>query len=87
MGDYGVHANFESIEGTSTGSEQTLTFTRKSRKIVITNDHATNNLSYKFNASEVFGTLKGTESLSVYFTGKRVIINGDSVPYRIWVFG
>ena len=82
-----VHANFEALEGTTTGSEQTLTFVRKSRKIVITNDHASNSLSYKFNASETFGTLKGTESLSMYFTTNQVIINGTSVPYRIWVYG
>ena len=81
-----VLANFESLEGT-VNAETTLTFKLKSRKIVITNDHATNDLSYKFNASETNGTLKSTESLSLYFTSKQIIINGSSVPYRIWIYG
>lgn len=84
---YGVYANLESLEGTTTGSEQTFTLVRKSRKIVITNDHPTNSLSYKFNSSETSGTLLGTESLSLHFTTKQIIINGTSVPYRIWVYG
>lgn len=82
-----VHANFEALEGTTTGVAQTLTLVRKSRKIVITNDHSTNDLSYKFNTSETYGTIRGTESLSLYFTTDQIIINGTGVPYRIWVFG
>ena len=81
-----VLANFEALEGTVT-TETTLTFNRKSRKIVITNDHATNSLSYKFNASETSGTLRRLETLSMYFTTNAIIINGTNVPYRIWVFG
>ena len=82
----GVYANLESLEGTVT-AEKTLALIRKSRKIVITNDHATKNLSFKFNASEEYGTLQGTESLSLYFWTKTIILNGDNVPYRIWIFG
>jgi len=82
---HGVLANLESLEGTAT-TETTLTLTRKSRKIVITNDHPTANLTYKFNASETAATLKGTESLSLYFTTNQIIINGTNVPYRIWVY-
>jgi len=82
----GVYANFESLEGTAT-AETTLTLVRKSRKIVITNDHPTADLTYKFNSSETAGTLKGTESLSLYFITKQIIINGTNVPYRIWVYG
>lgn len=81
-----VLANLESLEGTVT-SESILTLKMKSRKIVITNDHPTANLSYKFNSSETYATLKGTESLSLFFTTKTIIINGTNVPYRIWVFG
>ena len=80
-----VLANLESLEGTAT-TETTLTLTRKSRKLVITNDHPTANLTYKFNASETVATLKGTESLSLYFTTNQIIINGTNVPYRIWVY-
>ena len=81
-----VLANLESLEGTVT-TETTLTLTRKSRKLVITNDHPTANMTYKFNASETAATLKGTESLSLFFTTNQIIINGTNVPYRIWVFG
>lgn len=81
-----VHANFEALEGTVT-TPTTLTLVRKSRKIIITNDHPTNTLSYKFNASETSGTLKGTETLSILFTTNQIIIDGTNVPYRIWVYG
>jgi hypothetical protein len=80
-----VHANFEALEGTVT-TPTTLTLVRKSRKIIITNDHPTNTLSYKFNASETSGTLKGTETLSILFTTNQIIIDGSG-PYRIWVYG
>ena len=86
MSGQGVYANFEPLEGT-VATETTLTFARKSRRIVITNDHPSLELSYKFNASESFGTIKGTETLSLYFTTDKIIIDGDGVPYRIWVFG
>jgi len=86
MSDDLVLANFEALEGTAT-TETTLTLTRKSRKIVITNDHPTEDLTYKFNSSETAGTIKGTESLSMYFTASQIIINGTNVPYRIWVYG
>ena len=81
-----VYANFEPWEGTVTGTA-TVTLNRRSRKIVITNDHPTQELSYKFNSSETFGTLKGTESLSVYFRASEIFLSGTNVPYRIWVFG
>lgn len=87
MPDYGVHANLESLEGTSDGTVETLTLKRKSRKLVIINDHASNALSYKFNSSEDFATLKATEVLTIYFTTNQVIIQGTSCPYRIWIYG
>jgi hypothetical protein len=87
MSDYGVHANLESLEGTSDGTVQTLTLKRKSRKLVIINDHASSPLSYKFNDSEDFATLKGTEVLTIYFTTNQIIIQGTSCPYRIWIYG
>ena len=83
---YGVHANLESLEGTVT-TATTLDLVRKSRKIVITNDHPTNDLSFKFNSSETYGTLKGTETLSLYLITKTIFINGSNVPYRIWITG
>ena len=86
MSSTSVYANFESQEDTVT-TETTLTLQRKSRHIVITNDHATNDLSYKFNATEAFGTVKAGESFSLYFRTNIIIIDGTSVPYRIWVYG
>ena len=81
-----VLANFEPFEGTVT-TATTLTFNRKSRKIAITNDHPTEDLSYKFNSSETFGTLRATETIGMYFTANQLIIDGTNVPYRVWVFG
>ena len=77
----------QSLEGTTSGAVQTLTFSRRSRKIVIINDHASNDLSYKFNGSETFATLKGTEVLTLYFSSPQIIIQGTDVPYRIWTYG
>ena len=79
-------ANLESLEGAVFG-EETLTLKRKSRKLVITNDDAVKELKYKFNASEAFATLQGTESLSMYFTTNKIILNGSDVDYRVWEFG
>jgi len=87
MSAYGVYANLEALEGTTDGTVQTLTLIRKSSKLVIINDHASNALSYKFNTSETFATLKGTEVLTMYFTTNQIIIQGTSCPYRIWIFG
>ncbi len=84
---HGVHANFDSFEGTSNGSQQNIVLNRRSRKLIIVNDHASNDLSWKFNESEDYGTLKPTESITLFVTTKEVIINGTSVPYRIWSFG
>ena len=81
-----VLANFEPLEGIVT-TETTLTLTRKSRRIVITNDHGDNNFFYIFNDSESFGTIGPTETLSLDFTTNQVIINGTNVPYRIWIYG
>ena len=85
MSSEGVYANFESFEGT-VSTETTLDLARKSRRMVLTNDDAVNDLSYKFNSTETFGTIKAGESLSLSFTAKRIIIDGSSVAYRIWVY-
>lgn len=81
-----VLANFDSIEEVVDG-EETFTLKRKSRKLVITNDHATAPILYKFNESEEWGTLNGTESLSLYFTTRIVILSGAGIPFRVWSFG
>lgn len=85
----GVYRNLESLEGTATTGGTTLTLTRKSRKIVITNDDATNNLEVQFNSSETAMSIQPNESLSLYFTASRIIVtaSASTVAYRIWVFG
>lgn len=80
----GVYANLESLEGTVT-TETTLTLARKSREIIITND-AGSDLSFKFNSSETFASLRPTETISLRFTTDQIIIDGNG-PYRIWVYG
>jgi hypothetical protein len=79
----GVHANFEAIE--ASGSN-TYTLVRKSRKLIITNDSSSVDLKYKFNETEAFGTLFPTESISLYFTTRTVIVSGNG-NYRIWSYG
>ena len=86
MSDVGVYANFEVLEGTVSG-ETTLQLARRSRKLVILNDHASRDLQFKFHASGNFATLKPTESVSMYFRAKNVILDGTDVPYRIWNYG
>lgn len=85
----GVYRNLESLEGNATTTAATLTLTRKSRKLVITNDDTTDNLLIQFNASETPMTIQPNESLSLYFTAKQIIVDASAgtVPYRIWVFG
>ncbi len=78
-----VLANFESIE---TNGAATHTLVRKSRKLIITNDSSSVDLQWKLNASEAFGTLFPTESISMYVTTKTVIVDGGG-DYRIWSFG
>jgi len=81
----GVYANFEPVEGAVSG-EETISLTRKSRHLVITNDSSSNNLYFKFNASEDYGTLMPTETISLYLWTNTIYLNGNG-NYRIWVYG
>ncbi len=83
MSDDLVLANFEAVEGTGGG---TINLKRASRKLIITNDSGSVDLGYKFNESEDFGTLGPTESISLYFTTRTVILLGEG-DYRIWSYG
>ncbi len=78
-----VLANFEAVEG---NGNVTITLKRASRKLVITNDSSGTDLLYKFNESEDFETLGPTESISLYFTTRTVILEGN-VDYRVWSYG
>jgi hypothetical protein len=79
-------ANLEAIEG-SVANEITITLKRKSRKLVIINDAASKDLGFKFNQSEDFATLKGTEYVTTSITTNQIILTGDNVDYRIQVYG
>ena len=58
------YANLDAREGTVNG-EETITFNWKPRKIVIINGDATKDLSFKFNTSESFATLKAEETITL----------------------
>ena len=73
---------FEIFEGTGTGSNETKTFSWKTKSIMIANDGATD-LTFKFTSADSFSTLLAGESLDIDFGTTTVIIN-TSVDYRIW---
>ncbi len=80
------YANFEAKEGTINGSIE-LSFNLKPRKIIITNDSSTNELSFKFNSSESYGTLSPTETVALEVSSKTLFLQGTNVDYRIWGIG
>ena len=82
----GVYSNFEALEGTVDG-ETTVSFIGNSRRITLMNDSATKDLNFRFHDGAEAATLKATESISLDFFSRAIIIDGDFVPYRIWVSG
>jgi len=85
-----VYANFSPNEGTVAATPVTITFPWRARRIIITNDSATESLEYKFNASENYGTLKPTETISLYHNSNTVRLDSpsnNSVAYRVWGYG
>tara|TARA_R110000772_G_scaffold16184_6_gene46234 strand:- start:6465 stop:6728 length:264 start_codon:yes stop_codon:yes gene_type:complete len=87
MSAFTVYANMESIEATLNGTD-TVTFNRKSKHIMLMNDSASDNLQFKFHASEAFATLQPTESFAMeMWVAGLLLSTGAAVPYRIWVFG
>ena len=83
MAKYTTFTNLESFEGTTNG-ESTLNLVNKAKKVVITNDSPSKDMTYKFNVSDTPATLKSKESISWTFQAKIIIIDGDGVDYRIW---
>ncbi len=79
-----VLANFDPHEGVLSGTT-TIAFKWVSRKIVLTNDGGSN-LTFKFLTAETIGTLKPTETLSMFHQAPQIVLSG-SVPFRLWVFG
>ncbi len=80
------YANFEAKEGTVVATVD-LVFNLKPRKIIITNDSATKELSFKFNSTEAFGTLSPTETVALEVSSKTLFLQGNSVAYRVWGMG
>lgn len=80
-----VLGNLYTDEGTVNGSK-TVTFPWRSRRLTVTNDSSSNDVSVILGNTAL--TLKPTESLSVKWwgTGLRLQSSG-SVAYRVWVFG
>ena len=78
------YAKLDSQEGTVSGTA-TVSLARRSRKLIITNDSA-NNLQFKLNSSESYGTLKPTETVSMEVSTRTVYLSGNGA-YRIWNFG
>jgi len=81
MGSFG---NFKAYEGT-VSSPTTLTFPWNAYRMIITNDHASNDLTFTITGSAA--TLKPTETISLNLRAGSLIINGTSVPYRVWIYG
>ena len=81
-----VFANWASAVGTVT-TETTVSLAHRVGNVVITNDDLLNDLSFKFRSSETFSTLKPKETIRITIRTRQVIIDGASVPYRIWGTG
>jgi hypothetical protein len=82
-----ICANLETYEGTVGASPFVCTFYGRPRKIIITNDSGSSNLSYKFKSSENGATLKPTETITLEdFLTNQVILEGNGVEYRVWGF-
>jgi len=83
-----TYVNLDVFEGSASGSS-TVTLNRRSRKLVITNDSASNDLQFKFVSSASYATLKPTETISMEFITRTILLNvvSGSAPYRIWSYG
>tara|TARA_R110000772_G_scaffold73289_1_gene160290 strand:+ start:633 stop:938 length:306 start_codon:yes stop_codon:yes gene_type:complete len=80
-------ADMEPIESSVNGTA-TVTFSRESRNIILTNDSATLNLQYKFDDAADFATLKPTETVTMDFASSQILFStGGAVSYRLWVYG
>lgn len=77
--------NLESHEGTASVVTQ-IDFSTMSKSITVTNDHASEVLQFKFNQPEDYSTLKSGESITFDLITEMMWVDGNTVPYRIWVF-
>ena len=80
-----VLGNLYAAEGAVNGTVA-VNFPWRSRRLTVTNDSASNDLTVTFGNASL--TLRPTESLSVKWWGTGIRLNSSgSVPYRVWVFG
>lgn len=78
-----VGANFQVSEGTLDG-DLTISFPLKFKRIIITNDSGSAEMTFKFNTTETAATLKPTEIVTLDIRARDIIMNGTNVSYRIW---
>ena len=78
-------ANTFTKEGTLGGVE-TIALPRTSGKIIVTNDSGSKDLSVRLKAGGDALTLRPTETITLYYRTSGVVLQGNSVPYRLWVF-
>lgn len=70
------------ISEDTAAADTLLTLPWKARHIEIINDSSTDELGYKFNASESFATLKPLETVNPNVKSKTIYLNG-SAAYRV----
>jgi len=75
----------ESLEGAVNGPTR-LDLAYRSEKITLTNDHATESMSFRFDEVENYITLYAEETLNFDFSTMTIYIDGNNVPYRIWAY-
>ena len=80
------YANSYSREESLDGIE-TITFPWKPKTLQITNDSISNNLQFKFNASETYRTLKPYETYCGEGISIRNLYLSGTVDYRVWGTG
>ncbi len=78
-------ANTFTRETTVSGSE-TVLFPSNSGQIIVTNDSTTTNLTVRLTGGGDQLTLKPNEALNVYYRTSGMVLAGNDVPYRLWVF-
>ena len=58
------------------------------KKYVITNDDsAEQKLYFKFNGETMYSMLRGGESISILFRSHSLYLKGNTVLYRVMIFG
>ena len=77
-----MYTNFDPFEDTAPA---TVTLTRPSRRILITNTSTNQNLGFKFASSGTAATLKPLETVTLTLHTRQVILTGTA-NYRVWSY-